>query len=267
MKHAIRHIPKAYLNDTNFELLFPVGRQGGSYVGLSELLLGLGSLLRNRDQAVDTIRSIIKIRLESRSETSNNYFKALRALAKRVLKRNPSLTPEYTAVIGQTGDALDVHGHYVYLNPACDYTVAHDFADLQVSFRFNNGKLYSLLPNEVEIKEYECSNTGRIVACSHGYYFTITVPMHYGGRVDGALGDVRVRSSKEKHNLNEWLLRSCPAATSAQPKQNASSVLECTNDDDDKQEFCENFIANGLKDGLEKRRLTAEATQAQKQAS
>jgi hypothetical protein len=147
---------------------------------MSELLLGIGSLLRNRDQAFDTIRSVLTNRLESGSETSQNYFKALRTFAKRLLKRNPSLTPEYTAVIGQTGDAIDVHGDYIHLNPACDYVLAHDFADLQFSFRFNNGKLYSLLPNQVEIKEFECSNTGRVQACSQGYYFTISVPMHYG---------------------------------------------------------------------------------------
>jgi len=171
---------KAYINDTNFELLFPIGPRPGSYVGTSELLLGIGSLLRNRDQAIDTIRSVLTNRLESGFETSQNYLKALRTLAKRLFKRNPSLTPEYTAVIGQTGDVLDVHGDYIYLNPACDYLLAHDFADLQFSFRFNNGKLYSLLPNQVEIKEFECSNTGRVQACSQGYYFTISIPMHYG---------------------------------------------------------------------------------------
>jgi hypothetical protein len=171
---------KAYINDTNFELLFPIGRQPGSYVGTTELLLGIGSLLRNRDQAFDTIRSVLTNRMESGSETFTNYFKALRQLAKRLFKRNPSLTPEYTAIIGQTGDAMDVHGDYIYLNPACDYVLAHDFADLQFSFRFNNGKLYSVLPNQVEIKEFECSNTGRVQACSQGHYFTISVPMHYG---------------------------------------------------------------------------------------
>jgi len=56
--------------------------------------------------------------------------------------------------------------------------------------------------------------------------------MWIGGRVDGALGDVRVRSSKASHNLNQWLLRSCPAATSDQPKQGGSSILECASNDD-----------------------------------
>jgi hypothetical protein len=171
---------KAYINDTNFELLVPIGRQPGSYAGTSELLLGIGSLLRNRDQAFDTIRSILQNRMDSRSETFANYFKALRALAKRLFKRNPSLTPEFKAVIAQTGDGIDVHGDYIYLNPACDYVLAHDFADLQFSFRLINGKVHSLIPNQGEIKDYECSNTGRVQVCNQGNYYKLNVPMYYG---------------------------------------------------------------------------------------
>ncbi|CAF3221829.1 unnamed protein product [Rotaria sp. Silwood2] len=264
VKNAIRHIPKAFVNNTNFELLVPIGRQPGSYVGTSELILGIGSLLRNRDQAIDTIRSVLRNRFEARSETYQNYYKALRSLFKRLLQRNPSLTPEFHAIIAQTGDAIDVHGHYMYLNPACDYVLAHDFADLQFSFQFVNGKVQAVIPNEGEIKEYECSNTGRVQVCNHGTYYTLNVPMHYGGRVDGALGDVRDRSNKDDNNLSRWLLRSCPAATSDPPKKSGQPILECASDDDDEQEFCENFLLHGLKDGKDRRVLLAQIMQAQK---
>lgn len=147
---------------------------------MSELLLGLGSLLRNRDQAFDTIRSILMVRLEARTETFNNYLKALRSFAKRYFKRNPSLTPEYTAVIAQTGDALDLHGDYIYLNPACEYLLQHDFSDLKYSIRFVNGKAYSNIPYQGEIRDFECSNTGRVQVCSQGTYYTLNVPIHYG---------------------------------------------------------------------------------------
>ncbi|UJR31139.1 hypothetical protein I4U23_018646 [Adineta vaga] len=260
--NAIQHIPKAYLNATNFELLVPVGRQPGSYTGASELILGLGSLLRNRDQAFDTIRSILENRLTTRSETLQNYFKAFRALAKRVLKRNPSLTPEFKAVVAQTGDAIDVHGNYLHLNTACDHILAHDFADLQFSFRLINGKVHSLIPNQGEIKDHECSNTGRVQVCNHGNYYTMNVPMYYGGRVDGALGDVRKRGHRGQDKINQWLLRDCPAATRDQPKKNEQTVVECVNDDDDKEQFCENFVRNGVKDGKDRRELISQALQA-----
>lgn len=202
--NAIRHLPKvnkfihfefinfkkiipiifllsqAYVNNTNFELLVPIGRQPGSYVGTSELMLAMGSLLRNRDQAIDTIRSVLRNRMEARTETMQNYLKALKSLAKRLFKRNPSLVPEFQAVVAQTGDAIDVHGHYVYLNPACDYVLAHDFGDLQFSFKFTNGKVQSLLPNQGEIGEYDCSNTGRVQICNYGPFYTLNVPMFYG---------------------------------------------------------------------------------------
>ena len=264
VKNAIRHIPKAYINNTQFEVLVPLGRRPGSYVGTSELMLGIGSLLRNRDQAFDTIRSVLRNRFEARSETYQNYFKALRSLAKRLLQRNPSLTPEFQAIIAQTGDAIDVHGHYMYLNPACDYVLAHDFADLQFSFQFVNGKVQTVLPNQGEIKEYDCSNTGRVQICNQGTYYTLNVPMHYGGRVDGALGDVRDRSDKNDNNINRWLLRPCSAATSDQSKKTTQTIPECVSDDDDEQEFCENFFFHGLKDGKDRRVLLAQFAQAQK---
>jgi hypothetical protein len=118
--------------------------------------------------------------MTARSETFQNYFKVLRSLAKRLLKRNPSLAPEFKAVIAQTGDGIDLHGDYIYLNPACDYVLAHDFADLQFSFRLINGKVHSFIPNQGEIKEYECSNTSRVQVCNQGSHYTLNVPMYYG---------------------------------------------------------------------------------------
>ena len=168
------------MNGTNFELLFPIGRQPGSYVGTSELLMGIGSLLRNRDQAFDTIRSVLQNRLESRSETWQNYWKALRSLGKRVFSRDPSLTPEWKAVITESGDGLNVQGEYVYLNPQCNYVLAHDFADLQFSFHSIGGKIYSMIPEKEEIGEYQCSKTGRVRICRDKNIATLNVPLHYG---------------------------------------------------------------------------------------
>jgi hypothetical protein len=118
--------------------------------------------------------------LEARTETFGNYFKALRTLAKRLFKHNPSLTPEFHAIISQTGDGIDVHGDYIHLNPACNYVLAHDFADLQFSFTLINGKVHSLIPKQGEIEEYECSNTGRVQACNEGSYYKFNFPMYYG---------------------------------------------------------------------------------------
>ncbi|CAF1034217.1 unnamed protein product [Rotaria magnacalcarata] len=264
VKNAIRHIPKAFVNTTNFELLVPIGRQPGSYAGTSELMLGIGSLLRNRDQALDTIRSVLVNRMESRSETSQNYFKLLRAVGKRFFKRNPSLTPEFQAVIAPTGDAIDVHGHYIYLNPACGYVLAHDFADLQFSFNFANGKVQSVIGNEGEIKENDCSNTGRVQVCNDGGFYTISVPMHYGGRVNGALGDVRDRNEKESNDFSRWLLYRCPEAGAGQPSKTGQAIPECFSEDDDEQQFCENFVLNGVKSGKERRVLVAQISQARK---
>ncbi len=53
-----------------------------------------------------------------------------------------------------------------------------------------------------------------------------------GGRVDGALGDVRDRSGKGHDNLNRWLVRECPAATRDQQKKGGQTILECASDDD-----------------------------------
>ena len=143
-------------------------------------MLGIGSLLRNRDQALDTIRSILQNRLESRTETMQNYWKAARALAKRVFSREPSLTPELKAIIADTGDALNVQGEYIYLNPECDYVLAHDFADLQFSFRYINGKVHSMFPTQTEIPDYQCSNTGRVRMCCEKDFCSLNVPIHYG---------------------------------------------------------------------------------------
>ncbi|CAF5165352.1 unnamed protein product, partial [Rotaria magnacalcarata] len=118
VQNAIRHLPKASMNDTNSEILYPIGRRPGTY-----------------------------------SETSKHYSKAVHTFVKRLWKRNPALTPEFSAVIANTGDTIDLHG---------DYVLAHDFGGLQFSFRFIYGKVYSVLPNLVEIKENECSTTGRV---------------------------------------------------------------------------------------------------------
>ena len=176
----IRFCSKAYINDTHFELLIPYGRQAGSYIGTSQLILSIGSVLRNRDQAFDTIRSVLQNHFETRSEIFQNYYKALHSFAKRLFKRNPSLTPEFQAIIAETGDVIDLHGNYVYLNPTCNYVLAHDFADLQFSFHLINGKVHSLIPNQGEIKQYECSKTGRVQICNYGSYYTLNMPMYYG---------------------------------------------------------------------------------------
>ena len=143
-------------------------------------MLGIGSLLRNRDQAFETMRAILVNRLDAGSETFQNYMKAIRSFAKRVFKRNPSATPEFKAIIANTGDGLNVHNDYFYLNPACEYVLAHDFANLKFSFRYSNGKVYSLIPNEVEIKEYQCSQGGRVRVCCEKSFCTINIPMYYG---------------------------------------------------------------------------------------
>ncbi|CAF4572698.1 unnamed protein product, partial [Rotaria magnacalcarata] len=31
VQNAIRHLPKAYMNDTNSEILYPIGRRSGTY--------------------------------------------------------------------------------------------------------------------------------------------------------------------------------------------------------------------------------------------
>ncbi|CAF4527395.1 unnamed protein product, partial [Rotaria magnacalcarata] len=71
------------MNDTNSEILYPIERRPSTY-----------------------------------SETSKHYSKAVRTFAKRLCKRNPALTPKFSAVIANTGDTIDLHG---------DYVLAHDF--------------------------------------------------------------------------------------------------------------------------------------------
>ena len=168
------------MNDTNSEILYPIGRRPGNYSEKSKLILLMGTLLRYENLGLFTMKCIIKDRFQTRSETFQHYSKAVRTFAKRLFKRNPSLTPEFNAVIANTGDTIDLHGDYVYLNPSCDYVLAHDFSGLQFSFRFIYGKVYSVLPNLVEIKENECSTTGRVQLCNRGYYSTLNVPMYYG---------------------------------------------------------------------------------------
>jgi hypothetical protein len=109
-----------------------------------------------------------------------NYFKALRSLAKRLFKRKPSLTPEFKAVISSSGDAIDLHGNYMHFNPACDYALVHDFADLKSSIRFKKGEVQSVISNPGKIPDYECSSDGCIRACNHKNFTIITVPMHCG---------------------------------------------------------------------------------------
>ncbi len=58
-----------------------------------------------------------------------------------------------------------------------------------------------------------------------------------GGRVDGALGDVRDRSGKGHDNLNHWLVRDCPAASRDRPKKNEQHILECASDDNVSSSF------------------------------
>ncbi len=58
-----------------------------------------------------------------------------------------------------------------------------------------------------------------------------------GGRVDGALGDVRDRSGKGHENLNRWLVRECPAATRDQQKKGGQTIVECASDDDVREIF------------------------------
>lgn len=54
--------------------------------------------------------------------------------------------------------------------------------------------------------------------------------MDLGGRVDGALGDVRDRSGQGRANLNRWALQGCSARD--QPRRGGLSIAECAGDDD-----------------------------------
>lgn len=51
-----------------------------------------------------------------------------------------------------------------------------------------------------------------------------------GGRVDGALGDVRDRSGRGKANFNRWALQGCGGRD--QPRRGGSSIVECGSEDD-----------------------------------
>ncbi len=53
-----------------------------------------------------------------------------------------------------------------------------------------------------------------------------------GGRVDGALGDVRERGRRGSANANRWLLQSCEASGRDQRRKGGSSIVECGSDDD-----------------------------------
>ncbi|CAF5041382.1 unnamed protein product, partial [Rotaria magnacalcarata] len=75
----------------------------------------MGTLPRYDGRALFTMRCIIKDRFQTHSETFQHYSKVVRIFAKHLFKRNPSLTPEFNAVIANTGDTIDLHGDYVYL--------------------------------------------------------------------------------------------------------------------------------------------------------
>jgi hypothetical protein len=66
---------------------------------------------------------------------------------------------------------------------------------------------------------------------SLSFFLLYLISFEIGGRVNGALGDVRDRSGKE-HNLSSWSLQGCPTALRDQPRKGGSSILECTSDDD-----------------------------------
>ncbi|CAF4585559.1 unnamed protein product, partial [Rotaria socialis] len=250
VQNAIRHLPKASMNDTNSEILYPIGRRPGNYSEKNKLILLMGTLLKYRERGLFTLNCIIKDRFQTRSETFQHYSKPVRTFPKRLFKRNPSLTPEFNAVIANTGDIIDLRS---------DYVLTHDFSGLQFSFRFIYGKVYSVLLNLIGIKENECSTTGRVQLCNRGYYSTLNVTMYYCGLVDGAFGDVRDRSGKGHANLSRWLVRDCPAATHDQTKEIVPSIPECASDDTDEQEFCENFVQRGTKSGLSLRLLVTQA--------
>ena len=101
------------MNDTNSEILYPIGRQPGTYSETSKLVLLMGTLLSYKQRGLFTMKCIIKDRFQTRSETFQHYSKAVRTFAKRLFKRNPSLTPAFNAVIANTGDTIDLHGDYV----------------------------------------------------------------------------------------------------------------------------------------------------------
>jgi hypothetical protein len=165
-------------------LYVPVGRQAGSYSGLTDSMMSIGSPLSTRNESSEINRAIWFNRMESRQQTIRNYMRGFRSFAKRISQQNASLTPELKAIITDTGDGLSVHGDYIFLNPACDYLLAHDFADQQFSFRYVNGQVRSSFPNEIVLKDSECSSTStRVRICREGNNYVFNVPLHYGRKL------------------------------------------------------------------------------------
>ncbi len=74
----------------------------------------------------------------------------------------------------------------------------------------------------------QCTNALWLV---ENYLFFVLIDFEIGGRVDGALGDVRDRSGKE-HNLSRWALQGCPTTGLNQSRKSSSSILECSSDND-----------------------------------
>lgn len=57
------------------------------------------------------------------------------------------------------------------------------------------------------------------------------IDVKIGGRVNGALGDVRDRNGKGPVDLNRWLAKDCPAAARDQSEKNQRTIPECDSDD------------------------------------
>ncbi|CAF0993491.1 unnamed protein product, partial [Didymodactylos carnosus] len=265
LRNAIRHIPKLMINETQFEVLLPYGTSPATYNSLPISVASVLSLLSNRKRMNVTVSAVISEFFASRRETIRSYRKFIKAIGKRLFQRNPSLTPERVAVITSSGHGIDLHGDYIYLNPACDYILLHDFVDLQFSFQYANGKVYSVVPSpRREVPNYECSASGRVQACCEKDYCRINVPVHYGGRADGALGDVRDRSNTEP-KLTQWLNTNCGGRENVQKgaKKADSTIPECDDDNDEIRTFCENFVQDGLKNNKDRRQLIFQAKMIQ----
>lgn len=79
---------------------------------------------------------------------------------------------------------------------------------------------------------YQCTSVLWLVKEDIFSNFIFSSYVSIGGRVDGALGDIRDRAHKGHGNLNQWLLRDCPAATRDQPGRAGAPLLECASEDD-----------------------------------
>ncbi|CAF2073113.1 unnamed protein product [Rotaria magnacalcarata] len=101
-RECIRHLQKASMNNTNSEILYSIDRRPGTNSETNKLVL-----LMNRFQ--------------TRGKTFQHCSKTVRTFDKRLFKRNPSLTPEFNAVIANTGHTIDLFG---------DCVLAHDFGGL-----------------------------------------------------------------------------------------------------------------------------------------